>query len=499
MNDNNQDKISPIKKFAEFLQFEFHKVFFVYFLAVLVTGALFLKLEWLNLLGLLTFLVMALLGAELILRIVLFLAFGKGYRYAIFPYAFKNHPEYGYVLRPGAKFKEYSGFLFDRFLFMPGADRLLNKSENQEKRVQFTVNSLGFRGSEFNPEEKSARLRIFCTGGSTTACDSNHDDETWPHQLEEELKKAGYDVEVINAGVQGWFSFPEVKRFEEEISKYQADILLMHQGWNEEFEYSSLNLGKKWHPQVARNAIEENFLYCQPSRFLSQDKILSLHLLLRYYFKQFVFKKNMSFLNPKRWGVLALKEYILGWYDNMVRIARLAQQENISVYTLDYPGLVSLSDSKEERQVYIDNSRLDSWYANYQAISKERITETLKTMCSVIPNLDVCTDFKEVSGEKRLELFHDEIHMTPKGNKMLAECIAKKLIADGHFQKLYNSKEKMTNLGFENNEVLDIRHSIGQNSSRLAKFLDSIRIKVVQYKNKNKKEDSIPEDRYTTF
>ena len=47
----------------------------------------------------------------------------------------------------------------------------------------------------------------------------------------------GHNVEVINGGVFGWSSENELRRFKNEIIFYEPDILLLHQGWNEEFYF----------------------------------------------------------------------------------------------------------------------------------------------------------------------------------------------------------------------------------------------------------------------
>ena len=44
----------------------------------------------------------------------------------------------------------------------------------------------------------------------------------------------------------GWSSENELRRFKNEIIFYEPDILLLHQGWNEEFYFSSLRNGKDW-------------------------------------------------------------------------------------------------------------------------------------------------------------------------------------------------------------------------------------------------------------
>ena len=71
------------------------------------------------------------------------------------------------------------------------------------------VNSLGFRGEEFEPKKPPGVYRIFVLGGSTTfgypeSIPSNQ--ETYPYKLQVDLREQLHDpkLEVVNAGVTGY-------------------------------------------------------------------------------------------------------------------------------------------------------------------------------------------------------------------------------------------------------------------------------------------------------
>ena len=69
-----------------------------------------------------------------------------------------------------------------------------------------TINSLGFRGKEFNFEKKAGLKRILILGDSMTFGLGVTDDQTFPYQLEEILKQKQPNTEVINAGYADGFS-----------------------------------------------------------------------------------------------------------------------------------------------------------------------------------------------------------------------------------------------------------------------------------------------------
>lgn len=436
----------------------------------------------------------AFLMGELLLRALLYLAYGSHYRFAIFTYFLQNDDRYGTGLAKGARSREIPFLLFDTFIFPPDTGRLLELQKNKELRNDYTVNSLGFRGKEFDPQHKGARMRIFCVGGSTTACDSNDDSEAWPAQLERVLRAQGYDIEVINAGVPGWYSYKDYVRFREEISAYQADVVLIHEGWNEEFEYSSLSLGARWSPGRLRNLQEERMLYCPPSRFLSSPRFLSKLLAVQALRKKFVFNPTMSFQNLGRWHMLRRREYIAAWVDNLIMMAQLAQQKNILLYSIDYPSLVSLQDTDKDRAVYVAHSRLTPLFAHYQAIAKARVSQALALCAGMIPLLTV-QDVPQ-AGTDRMELFHDEMHLAPQGNAWLGQTIAEKLLKDSAFLARYKAPGG-SNVSLDPALLAHIRAEAGRNPYSLEQFIGGIidTLRGPQVKN----DAEIPADRYTTF
>ena len=489
---------------ANFLQKDFEKflIFYIVFCGVSTLGVLMaLKMFlWIYVFALFSgFLVLL----EMSIRIIMRMAYGPHYLYSIQNYFLVDHPEYGNCFRKGDSAKKLEFLLFDREIYPFGSSRVLDLKESKRLRKDYNINSLGFRGKSFSPYKKSGKLRIFCSGGSTTAGVHNNDDECWPAQLEMQLEEKGFGVEVINAGVHGWYSYQEYLRFKNEIQRYHADILLIHQGWNEEFNYSSLSLGKHWRPEVARSVKEVNYLYCPPQSFLSNTKWLGIYLTAQAFLKNHVFIPNMRFANPKRWLMLKESSYILAWFDNLIKIARIAQERNILVYTINYPGLVDLNDSSINRAAYIENSRLTPLFADYQAVGKKRISYVLKTIEPLIGCLNTEDDFLEFQGDERNGLFYDEIHTSPKGDHLLAKAIGKRLVEDGFFKRKYsanNSQEVLSNVRLDKNMIQVMKEQLEKNPLFLNRFIDK-QINSLSGLGQQKDDHylEIPEERYTTF
>lgn len=436
-------------------------------------------------------------AAEIALRLFLRHVYGPQYRYAFLNYLLIDDSRYGFALRPGFDSQAVPFAIFDRSVFEPGAPRILAPADNRTARVRMRFDSRGFRGNGFDKEPSPGRIRIVCTGGSTTFCPSCNEEETWPARLQAEILARGIDAEVINAGTLGWYSYQERLRFEREILALSPDVVIAHQGWNEEFLFSSLSLGRDWKPGLIRNAREAYNLYCAPNRFLSSTVSHGFHLTVRSLLKRLVFTRNMDFRNPARWEGLLRPEYMAAWADNLLAMARGARDKGILFYTLDYPGLVAFDDRPADRAVYIANTRLTALYADYQAASKLRITRLLKDMSRVIPCLDLQPAFKSATGEQRLGLFHDEIHMRPAGNALFAGALAARLAEDTDFRARVQGGCRTGNV----REIPGQADTICASAASIPLFLERfVRERIEQTRQAvDRTVREVPSERYTTW
>ena len=98
-----------------------------------------------------------------------------------------------------------------------------------------TINSLGFRGSEFSEIKQLDTYRIFMVGGSTMfGAGATADETTIPGFTQGFLNERdfGFDIEVINAGIQGADSDSELNLTEQKLRKFNPDLIIVYDGWN---------------------------------------------------------------------------------------------------------------------------------------------------------------------------------------------------------------------------------------------------------------------------
>ena len=106
------------------------------------------------------------------------------------------------------------------------------KQECYSVDAKATINSAGFRGREPLSDRASGDLRVLSLGNSLTFGKGVADDETYPAQLEHQLREQyGPRVEVINAGI-GAFTIRQYVAFvEHKLAELEPDLLVIGMQW----------------------------------------------------------------------------------------------------------------------------------------------------------------------------------------------------------------------------------------------------------------------------
>ena len=119
-----------------------------------------------------------------------------------------------------------------------------------QKSETLSINSLGFRGDEISESKPENTFRIFMLGGSTMfGHGATSDDTTIPGYIQNMLeeKSHNYEIQVINAGIQGADSFDEVNILETKILQLNPDLVIIYDGWNDLLEQNSYQeISRNW-------------------------------------------------------------------------------------------------------------------------------------------------------------------------------------------------------------------------------------------------------------
>ena len=101
------------------------------------------------------------------------------------------------------------------------ADRYYDVSplyESKDSLISYTRDKNGFRGSYGKIED----IDILAVGGSTTDQRYIDNKEEWCHVLEQNIRSAGLDLTVVNAGVDGQSTYGHIKDFDLWFSKMES-------------------------------------------------------------------------------------------------------------------------------------------------------------------------------------------------------------------------------------------------------------------------------------
>ena len=114
-------------------------------------------------------------------------------------------------------------------------DVIRNFSSDSETDA-ININSLGFRGDEFSKIKPDKTYRIFVVGSSPVFGYGATSDETTISGFMQEFlngKDFGFDIEVINSGIQAVSSDTELELIKRKLITFSPDLIIIYDGWND--------------------------------------------------------------------------------------------------------------------------------------------------------------------------------------------------------------------------------------------------------------------------
>ena len=113
---------------------------------------------------------------------------------------------------------------------------VLRNFSGVSKADTININSLGFRGDEFSEIKPDRTYRIFMLGSSPMfGYGATSDETTIPGFMQKFLDKTdfGFDIEVINSGVQAIRSDTELELVKQKLITFSPDLIIIYDGWND--------------------------------------------------------------------------------------------------------------------------------------------------------------------------------------------------------------------------------------------------------------------------
>jgi len=269
-----------------------------------------------------------------------------------------------------------------------------------ESRI--SINSLGFRGPEFDPNKENT-YRIVALGESTTfGCTLTPEDRPWPEVLEQLIRdnlRTSRRVEVINAGVPAYNLKQNIGRLREEILPLRPDMVISYHGAN-----GFRLLDEAMPPPISR----------APSPY--RHRPLKLLADSEYRLKMILYRRR---LDPKRLldpGGFShpLKSRYAEAYRELIDITGTNQ---VQLVIANYSMAVNNQSDTDIVEFYRIASPAIHWQIRANAIH----TEMLRQLTALHPEVRMVDTHPHLDGDP--DNFIDPVHMTQPGRQRIAENI----------------------------------------------------------------------------
>ncbi len=261
---------------------------------------------------------------------------------------------------------------------------------------KIVINSKGFRGKEI-PEAKGNAYRIVALGESTTfGLTLNPEDKPWPELLEQIIRERlqpQRPVEVINAGICGFYLKINLDRMAKEILPLKPDMIISYHGYNGFF--------------LIQQALPFSYVQAPPAYKPRPLKLLadaeySLKI-LRYKYRA----ANVQF-NPPAQSALMETEYARAYRE----LVKTAKTNSIRLVLANYSMAVNRQS---------DPAVIEFYRTTYPAIYWE-----MKAHSSIVQEVaqqspEVCFVDTHPGLDGQHEKFIDLLHFDPQGEQQMAE------------------------------------------------------------------------------
>lgn len=264
-----------------------------------------------------------------------------------------------------------------------------------EGSYSIPINSLGFRGENYDPKKYETYSRVLCLGDSCTFCWEVPVGKSYPEQLENLLRQKYPDklVKVVNCGVPAYSSFQMLRLYKEYNDYFKPTIVVL------------------W---TCSNDASDAFLYPDKEKAAQQERFYFLRtLLLKSRFCSYLMEHYQRFrskhLSPKAMAEKMRDGHVLrvslpDFKANLTEFAKLTQQNKQHLILLT-------------RHTYqASNPLLDEYNGIIKQAGKE----------NNVPVIDMAPI---ANGEKHKNLYadapRDVVHLNSFGCETVAKEVAK--------------------------------------------------------------------------
>ncbi len=291
------------------------------------------------------------------------------------------------------------------------------------KKIQYRINSLGYRGEEFSADKPAGVIRIIIYGGSAAFDLGAEEGQDWPHQVQAMLREQGFGgVEVINAGIPNHASWDAVGRLFSEGHLFSPDIVVLYETWNDiKYFRDERALLRAY---VARGVPTNPLLDYQGGldRFLCERSQVYVRLRDKYYRYKLSLGLEGAAGPPEEVrdsiGETGPRQFRM----NVASFVDVGRNAGAVPVLVTQARLVRADNTDEERErighgfVQLTHGALVQAYQVADGILGDVAAEKGALL------IDAAAEMGKSAGA-----FHDHVHLTPEGSARLAAIVAREL------------------------------------------------------------------------
>jgi len=289
---------------------------------------------------------------------------------------------------------------------------------------------MGFRGPGVDP----ARIGVLTIGGSTTNQLYLPEEATWQAVLERSLRRAGHEVVVANAGIDGQSTVGMIADLDlwfPNVPQLKPRLVLAYVGINDVYKVGPAR-AQAAGDEEARQILRDNLRFSGlRSEFEQRSALVRLwttvtgsvqasHARLRHHATDFSQARWTDQPAQPVWRAEQMELNVAAYKDRLVRIAGLIQRL----------GAVSVFVTQTRADYRLDNGRLtgivDANGPNGvdRGRALARFNAATMEVCRAlhVPCLDLASELRFIEGD-----FYDYEHNTPQGAEKIGKWLAGKL------------------------------------------------------------------------
>ncbi len=282
------------------------------------------------------------------------------------------------------------------------------------RQLTYTLSPDGGRGAHWTPAREPGTRRVLVVGESSTFGVNSPDDATWPAQLEAAYRRAGVPVEVLNGGQGGAGLAALIAKLELWLPRYGPEVVIYYGAHNDA------------NPDTQRmQMLHEGSALRRLARGLYYRSMLYTYLI-----------EKIHLVGQTTPGAAPDREAFRGKLETMFALIRrykarpvvVLQATQVSVEAeaaaaagLDAASLAERLTSLAARSAREDRDRIHRLRALKTQVLVEIARETARARDAAV--IDPRAALADGAGG----FFCDEIHMTDRGNAVLADSVAHEL------------------------------------------------------------------------